>query len=148
MWHYWFITGAAWVHIWDQRQLILTCPFRQMQEWHHISCHKHMFPIHYLPYTTAYTTLMTHHSINLKQITPHKWHYNLQQQHINSPNFQRRSSSVTISTLLNRLSWNWYTFSDSGKQPAIPVMTMSSSVGRQGSVEIGMSCCYSRFYCK
>jgi hypothetical protein len=50
--------------------------------------------------------------------------------------------------LLNRLSWNTYTFRDSGKQPAIPVMTMSSPVGSWTSVETGMACSYGRIYCK
>jgi len=107
----------------------------------------HIFTIHYITYNTAYSTSLTHHNINHKQINPHKWHSNLQQQHINSPSFQRRSSSVTISTLLNRLSWNWYTFSDSGKEPAIPVMTMSSPV-KWASLETDMFCSYGRFHCK
>jgi len=49
-------------------------------------------------------------------------------------------NEVDMSTELNRLSWNCYTFSDSGKQPAIPVMTMSSPVGSWTSVETGMAC--------
>jgi len=158
MWHFCFITEAAIVHMWNQRQLILTCIFcklplslQTMHEWQHISCHKHYFPYlsNSLPNIHYCIFYITNTSLNKpQQLNPHKWHSNLQQQHINSPSFQRRSSSVTISTLLNRLYWNWYTFSDSGKQPAIPVMTMSSPVRRRASVETGMSCSYGRFYCK
>jgi hypothetical protein len=42
------------------------------------------------------------------------------------PHFQCWVSCVTIFTLLNRLSCSWYTFSDSGKYPAIPEITTSS----------------------
>jgi hypothetical protein len=84
------------------------CPSRQIQGWHHISCHNH-----YLPYVS--------------------------------------NSLTTIQCCIHYISdtsWNWYTFSESGKQPAVPVMTMPSPVRRQALAERGMSCSYGRFYCK
>jgi hypothetical protein len=69
------------------------------------------------------------------------------------PHFQLWLSCVTICTLLYRLSCNWYTFSDRGKQPEIPEMTTSSWGAdcrdcRLALVMTGMADSTDMLYCK